>query len=134
MFLRKFTSKNFGGGGGEQKRAIGFLEDRARPVDQIIYPKSSFLGVGKNVQLLMQSYLFSNRHFNENLKFFKNRPYDLNKIFYSHFLHHIRVLCVQFHQNRMTGIRASRKEKDLSRVLYCTCGSGFLLFSKSVSF
>ena len=28
------------------------------------------------------------------------------------------VLCVQGHQNRMTGIRASQKENDLSRPLY----------------
>ena len=40
-------------------------------------------------------------------------------------LHHVRVLCVRFHQNRMTGIRARQKEKDLSRLLYRICGSGF---------
>ena len=35
------------------------------------------------------------------------------------------VLCVQFHQIRMTGIRASQKEKDLSRLLYRICASGY---------
>ena len=39
-------------------------------------------------------------------------------------LHHSMVLCVQFHQFRMTAIRASWKEKDLSRLLYRICGSG----------
>ena len=33
---------------------------------------------------------------------------------------------MQFHQNLMTGIRASQKEKVLVRLLYRTCGSGFL--------
>ena len=31
---------------------------------------------------------------------------------------------MQFYQTRMTGIRASQKEKDLSRLLYRTFGSG----------
>ena len=31
---------------------------------------------------------------------------------------------MQFHQNGITGIRASQKEKDLSRLLYHLCGSG----------
>ena len=39
-------------------------------------------------------------------------------------LHHIMVLCVQFQKIRMTGIGASQKEKDLSRLLYRICGSG----------
>ena len=59
----------------------------------------------------------------------KNCPFDSNEIFYSHFLHHSMVLCVQFHQICMTGIRASQKEKDLSRLLYRICGSGKLITS-----
>ena len=46
-------------------------------------------------------------------------------------LHQIMVLCVQFHQIRMTGIRASQKEKDLSRLLYRICGSGLILETSS---
>ena len=41
-------------------------------------------------------------------------------------LHHNMVLCVQFQEIRMTGIRASQKEKDPSRLLYRICGSGSL--------
>ena len=32
---------------------------------------------------------------------------------------------MQFHQNRMDGIRASRMEKGLSRLFYRICGCGF---------
>ena len=39
------------------------------------------------------------------------------------------VLYVQGHQNRMTGIRASQKEK-LSRLLNRTCGSGCITVAK----
>ena len=45
---------------------------------------ASFLGVGKNFRLLMQSCcffcFFFSRPFHENFKFLKNCPYDLNKI------------------------------------------------------
>ena len=44
-------------------------------------------------------------------------------------LQHIMVLCVPRHQNRMTGIGASQKEKDLARLLYRTCGCGLIIVS-----
>ena len=49
-------------------------------------------------------------------------------------LHHVRVLYVQFHQNRMSGIRASQKGKDLSRLFYRTCVSFFwgFLWKKNI--
>ena len=49
-------------------------------------------------------------------------------------LHHIMVLGEQFHQICMTGIRASDKEKDLSRLLYRTSEYIFKIesFSKVV--
>ena len=37
-------------------------------------------------------------------------------------------LTCAIYQNRMTGIRASQKEKDLIRLLYRTCGSASWLF------
>ena len=121
----------------------------------------SFLGVGKNFRLLMQSCcFFFSRPFHENFKFLKNCPYDFHEILHSHStpkgapacakasksygwdvrniakispkmakkqpffyffrfsqtvhtirtkfstdnLHHIRVLYVQWHQNRMAGM------------------------------
>ena len=57
--------------------------------------------------------------------FCKKCPYDSNETFYSHFLHHSMGLCVQFQLIRLTGIGASQKEKDLSRLLHLICGSGF---------
>ena len=53
---------------------------------------------------------------------FSKPPYDSNEILYSH-SHHVMVLCVQGHENRMIGIRASQTEKDLSRLLFRSCGS-----------
>ena len=47
-------------------------------------------------------------------------------------LHHILVLCVQFYHICMTGIRASQKQKDLSRLLYRMRDSG--LFSNTKYF
>ena len=44
----------------------------------------AFLGVGKNFRLLVQSYLFFSRPFNENCNFLKNCPYDSNEIFDNH--------------------------------------------------
>ena len=40
------------------------------------------------------------------------------------------VLCVQVHQNHMTGIGASQKKKDLSRLLYRICGCGSISGTK----
>ena len=54
---------------------------------------------------------------------FSKTVYTIGRKFSPVILHHIRVLCVQFHHKRMTGIRASQKEEDLNRLLYCTCGS-----------
>ena len=48
-------------------------------------------------------------------------------------LRHIMVLCVQGHQNGMTRIRASQKEKDQSRLLYHTCGSGTIYLENKQS-
>ena len=46
----------------------------------------SFLGVGKNFRLLMQSCcFFFSRPFHENFKFLKNCPYDFHEILHSHF-------------------------------------------------
>ena len=56
--------------------------------------------------------------------FHKNCPYDSNEILYSYSTTYLG-LYVQGHQIRMTGIWASQKEKDLSRLFYRTCGSGF---------
>ena len=56
--------------------------------------------------------------------FRKNCTYDSTKIFYSLFVHHNMVLRVQFYQNLLTGIGASPKEKDLSRLHYRICGCG----------
>ena len=52
----------------------------------------SFLGVGKNFRLLMQSCcfflfcfcFFFSRPFHENFKFLKNCPYDFHEILHSH--------------------------------------------------
>ena len=57
--------------------------------------------------------------------FFSKTVHTIRTKFSKIILYHIRVLYVQFHQNRMTGIRASQKEKDLRRLLYRTCDSGF---------
>ena len=46
---------------------------------------NSFLGVGKNFRLLMQSCcFFFSRPFHENFKFLKNCPYDFHEILHSH--------------------------------------------------
>ena len=44
----------------------------------------TFLGVGKNFRLLMQSCCFFSRPFHENFKFLKNCPYDFHEILHSH--------------------------------------------------
>ena len=77
--------------------------------------------------------------------FLKNCPYDLDKNFFSHFLHHsiytkeifVRIvlrpygpMCSIPINLYVSGIGASQKEKDLSRLLYRTCGSGFYLLPK----
>ena len=47
--------------------------------------RQSFLGVGKNFRLLMQScYFFFSRPFHENFKFLKNCPCDFHEILHSH--------------------------------------------------
>ena len=60
---------------------------------------------------------------------FSKPPHTIRTKFFTVILHHIMVLCVQGHQSCMTWIRASQKEKDLSRLFYRTCGSGLLSFS-----
>ena len=45
---------------------------------------SNFLRVGKNFRLLMQSWRFFSRPYNENVKFLKNCSYDFYKIWHSH--------------------------------------------------
>ena len=71
----------------------------------------------------MQSYLFS-PDLSMKVSNFSKTVHAIRTKFLTVILH-IKVLYVQFQQNRMTGIRASQKEQDLIRLLYRTCGSGF---------
>ena len=52
-----------------------------------------FLGVGKKLPLLMRSWLFFSRPFNENFKFLKNCPYHFYKIRHSHSTHKGAPVC-----------------------------------------
>ena len=66
---------------------------------------------------------------NGHFSIFSKTVHMIRTKFCSVILHHIKVLCVQFHQIRMTEIQASRKAKDLIRLLYCICGSDHYCFS-----
>ena len=77
--------------------------------------------------------MIKNSHF-WTFSIFSNIPYGLKELLWSHFKPY-KGLIWAFHRNRMTGIRASHKEKDLRRHLYRTCGCGFSnLYSSHVSF
>ena len=54
--------------------------------------------------------------------------YVLNELLWNLFTPYKGFICA-IYQNRITGIRASEKQKVLIRLLYRTCGSGFTLFS-----
>ena len=58
---------------------------------------------------------------------FRKTVHAIRSKFCTVILHHIMALCVQFNQIRITRIRASQKEKDISRLLHRICGSGFIL-------
>ena len=61
-------------------RVVPYLLESSKNVSKI-----SFLGVGKNFRLLMQSCcFFFSRPFHENFKFLKNCPYDFHEILHSH--------------------------------------------------
>ena len=66
---------------------------------------------------------------NSHFSIFSKTVHTIRTKFCRAILHHIMILCVQFYQIRMTGIRASQKEKDLIRLLYRICGSGNYCFS-----
>ena len=66
---------------------------------------------------------------NSHFSIFSKTVHTIRTKFCRVILHHIMILCVQFYQIRLTGIRASQKEKDLIRLLYRICGSGNYCFS-----
>ena len=66
---------------------------------------------------------------NSHFSIFSKTVHTIRTKFCRVILHHIMILCVQFYQIRMTGIRASQKEKDLIRLFYRICGSGNYCFS-----
>ena len=61
---------------------VSFFRDGGSTV---FFDTASFLGVGKNFRLLMQSCcFFFSRPFHENFKFLKNCPNDFHEILHSH--------------------------------------------------
>ena len=65
----------------------------------------------KNSPKMTKKAIFLRTKFSTFLDFLKN-AIRFERNFVQSVLHHIMVLCVQFHEIRMTGIRASQKEKS----------------------
>ena len=84
--------------------------------------KFVWLGFEKHSQISPK--MAKKQSFLDFFSIFSKTVHTIQSKFSTVILHHTTVLLMQFHYIRVTGIEASRKEKDLSRLLYRIFGSG----------